>query len=145
MHSRNKVQCGGSGAACPSLERTKGGAYNQINPLNTVGRGADGHKARAFLVTIISRSKNSSGVKLRRLFNYGGRKVVCCQLITITSQCGCGRRHLLPARGCSMQRYMHCMYRGNLHGQHPWDTSEAIRQLKSRTLAALQAAVLGLK
>jgi hypothetical protein len=35
------------------LEKTKGGACGQEFPLNRVGRGADGRKARAYLVTII--------------------------------------------------------------------------------------------
>jgi hypothetical protein len=40
-------------AVCPSKERTKHGACNQYPPLNRVGRGADGRKARAYLETII--------------------------------------------------------------------------------------------
>jgi hypothetical protein len=35
------------------VERTKGGACGQEFPLNRVGRGADGRKARAYVVTII--------------------------------------------------------------------------------------------
>jgi hypothetical protein len=35
------------------LERTKGGACDKEFPLNRVGHGADGRKARAYLVTII--------------------------------------------------------------------------------------------